>query len=364
MDKGHFKFAEFPRELRNEILRLACTDEGMAGCSLSFVSHAVRLEVKPFKYQSIGLRGEEQLLRFASFLYSYPARERHRIRQENPHLKADYIEVDPLPVRHLVISNIPRNSSVTESPIIMAPSTTPPCKLCITDLIPGRKKKRICLQVEEYNRSCAEAERERRQRREKFLVDSKMIMTRLGRSLYTLEVNLDSYSIPRDPEHYYRYLVFRQLTSLTIGYLVLHQLEENRGLPFGNDTLRYLYLTGSDFPDSPRRLPDDLRSLALGLTHIRIPLDLAEYLEPMQEPRYSRLIRYPDEDRNNQPTLLPADIQRVFIQLLPKPEIEVSSNYNEIVGRYRELSTMDPRVVVLDADDVSVDIRQVVDRYT
>jgi hypothetical protein len=141
---------------------------------------------------------------------------------------------------------------------------------------PGDEEKRL-LQVEEYNRSCAE---ERQRRRETFLVNFKKITTMLGQSLYTLEVNLDSYSIPRNPTHFFRYILFHQLTSLTIDYVILHQLEQNRGLPSGNprSTLRYLYLTGSDCPD-PHQLLDDLRILAPGLTHIRIPLDLAEYLE-------------------------------------------------------------------------------------
>lgn len=85
------------------------------------------------------------------------------------------------------------------------------------------------------------------------------------------------------------------------------------------------------------QLLDDLRILAPGLTNIRIPLDLAR--------------------------LLPAGVQRVFVQLplLPKPEIE---NYNAVVSRYRELSEMDLRVVMLEADDIGVGIREVVDRYT
>jgi hypothetical protein len=217
-----------------------------------------------------------------------------------------------------------------------------------------REKRSV--QVQEYNRSCAE---ERQRRHEMFLVNFKRITTMLGQSLYTLEVNLDSYSIPNDP--FFRYILFHQLTSLTIDYVILHQLEQNRGLPSGNprSKLRYLHLTGSDCPD-PHQLLDDLRVLVPGLTHIRIPLDLAEYLEPKEEPRYSRLIRHPDEDHANQPKLLPAGIQRVFIQVLSKPEIEV----NEVVGRYRELSLVDQRVVVVAADDAGVGMREVVDRYT
>jgi len=111
------------------------------------------------------------------------------------------------------------------------------------------------------------------------------------------------------------------------------------------------------------QLLDDLRILAPGLTHIRIPLDLAEYLEPREEPRYTRFIRHPNEDHVDEPRLLPAGVQRVFVQLplLPKPEIE---NYNAVVSRYRELSEMDLRVVMLEADDIGVGIREVVDRYT
>jgi hypothetical protein len=50
-----------------------------------------------------------------------------------------------------------------------------------------------------------------------------------------------------------------------------------------------------------------------------------------------------------------------FLLLLPKPEIE---NYNAVVGRYRELSEMDLRVVMPEADDLGVGMREVVDRYT
>jgi len=218
----YLKFAEFPRELREKIIELACTDDGTAGCSLSLVSRAVRFEAKPFRYQYIGLRGGEQVRRFASFLDEWAERERIRI-CEDLNRKVDserlWPKLDPLPIRHLVISEVPS------------------CKLWITDLIPARRQERS-LQVEEYNRSCEE---ERQRRRERFLVNFKKITTMLGQSLYTLEVNLDSYSTPRNPQHnghYLRKILFHQLTSLTIDCSILHQLERNRGIPFGNPVAR------------------------------------------------------------------------------------------------------------------------------
>jgi hypothetical protein len=52
---------------------LACTDGGFTGRSLSLVSHYVHDTSKPFKLQSVSVKGVWQAAEFASMLYSNPA---------------------------------------------------------------------------------------------------------------------------------------------------------------------------------------------------------------------------------------------------------------------------------------------------
>lgn len=242
-----------------------------------------------------------------------------------------------------------------------------------TEIIPSIKERRRAREIQkscERNRRCQEESQENERRRNQLLTDFNKIVIGLSVYLRTLHIDLSSYSFSPDPPRLQKYIHFYTLTTLTICYNVMYKTGE-RGLPiYRLPSLKHLHLTGIDWPYSPRQLTGDLRWWTPKLTHIRISADLASYLQPKRGLPYSRLIMDEGESEFDEPQLLPACMQRVFIQLARRchlswikdsPGDEVRG-YIDLERKYRALSAIDPRVVVLECDDEE-DILEVIARY-
>ncbi|KDQ62680.1 hypothetical protein JAAARDRAFT_189972 [Jaapia argillacea MUCL 33604] len=82
-----------PTEIIEQILRLACSDDGTTGRSLSLVSHYISQLSYPFHWHSLSLSGLAQTSSFASILQTQPPSQ------------------PPRPILHLFLSDLPASEA-------------------------------------------------------------------------------------------------------------------------------------------------------------------------------------------------------------------------------------------------------------
>lgn len=355
-------FADVPPEIRQEIYKFACTDDGATGRALSFVSKWVQKESNKFKYYSIHIRGSRQIFRFAHTLKMLEDEERSKTWPPNPQ-NPHNIPVKLPEVKHLVICNeldyppvFKSTSPKIQNAVIVngkrAVQTLVDIMIPCMNSKEKRQIKRSEQDVEDNNREQMVLQ-ERQRHRERLLADVGAILDRLRPCLCNLHVDMDSHWFAsRNPR--IMYTAFSRLKSLTISYKVLMALQRNGVLVTDLPNLKYLDLMSVDLVHvNPfESLQDDLRKVAPRLTHIRIPQSLFPFVPWSNRHACPISILDEEQDPSENPRLLPANIKHIFIQF-----------WGHITGSYRDWRAIDPRIVLVEADDRDMDIVEVAWKY-
>lgn len=358
-------FSSLPLELRQKIYDLACTDDGKAGRTLSYLCRTIRIESKPYKFYSLIILGAKQIFGFAQTLEEMEEYEKVAIARATGAFSW-HVVAPPPTVRYLLISHNP--------PVVISKSsrTSPFVGKCIravdpvTDQIPWIAEKKYQKRCKQHEESIKAIQKEQADKT-RVLRDVFKILARLSPSLLDLRIDMETYKfpVPFDPP---RNLPprhdFERLTTLTIAYSAFYGLEQN-GLHIDLISwLKYLHITSFESQSftpflgwRPNTRRGEFNVIGTKLTHLRVPLKLADHFQPREDPKYSRMIRHKREGFTKEPNLLPDNIERVYIDLGPKPSAST-------VRALRELSIHDPRVVILDEDDINMGIRMVTAKYT
>ena len=369
-----------PPELCQRIFQFACTDDGATGRALSLVSKYIHSSSKHCKLQSIVINGADQATRFVLALQRTPEQYRH----------VSYLTiVNDLTIHAFLATNRGQLSS-SPSPWPFVRATT----------------KRLELGVHYYDMQCMQTNR---RQDETIFTASLQILHLTSATLQTLYIDFQSMwqLIPANLDlgtSPWRVRSMPSLRELTICYGPLDDDEEDESLfcDHGSEgrgetalfpRLRYLDLAGLRIRLHPIDLYKRISKFAPALTHLRLPMPMAEELEcalglgvgvtpdrgtdddgvalegePLTATSHTTsnsdaLIRLgipthfqspTRTTRSQKPSLLPtATLQRVYIQIPPAPKLRGPFSYEIEVyilkmDELKAIENRDERVVVLD----------------